>query len=442
MKAHWLRLALALAIVLIALGALVVLGSIALARKPDSISTAPVALAAAGDAGAPEAQRLGGGSVPLVLSYAAKFVCQEPLQPGTFWYGPAAPIVEEQTGVLIHNPQPYTVTLYKKAVRARLETAPEIAPGAWFSVTLKPDHAIRIDCDDIAKLLTGDPAATFIGKYGIGVEVEGFVVILVGPQLASGGNVARFGPVDVTAEYVRASEVLKKDISYQPWWIWWWWRDILPWRLGYAYNRVIQVDPTGNIDCRDALYRALIQDAGTIISDTERTLTIQALSHGLKIDPSNLPRGAQDQPALVALIGGCQKIIPPAGQPVADVSYVLVSNKGPTDQDPRGGGAVFVYPWIPGRWHDLTVVVPQNVSKDLDDYIRQWHTQRWIDSGVPAVTVRNAMVYYFPWWCGWGYWWWWWNGGDCIDIGVGEGESLDVEQIVPMRVFMPTWPPR
>ena len=204
MKTRWLRLALALTIVLVALGALVVLGGIALARQSGSVSTAPLALAAAGDAGAPEAQGSTAGDDPLVLSYAAKFVCLKPLPPGTFSYGPAAPIVEEETDVLVHNSQPYTVTLYKKAVRARLETAPEIAPGAWVSVTLKPGHAIRIDCDDIAKLLTGNPAATFIGTYGIGVEVEGFVVILVGPQTATGSNVARFGQVDVTAEYVRA----------------------------------------------------------------------------------------------------------------------------------------------------------------------------------------------------------------------------------------------
>jgi hypothetical protein len=36
----------------------------------------------------------------------------------------------------------------------------------------------------------------------------------------------------------------------------------------------------------------------------------------------------------------------------------------------------------------------------------------------------------------------WWNSSDCIDIGVGEGESLDVEQITPVRVFMPQWPPQ
>ncbi|HET7087721.1 MAG TPA: hypothetical protein VFL17_03635, partial [Anaerolineae bacterium] len=306
MKARWLRLALALAIVLVALGALVVLGGIALARNPDAVSNAPPAAAAVVDAGAPDAQASTAESDPLVLSYAAKFVCQEPLQPGQFYYGTAAPLVEEQTGVLVHNSQPYTVTLYKKAVRARLETAPEIRPGAWVSVTLKPDHAIRIDCDDIAKLLTGSPAATFIGTYGIGVEVEGFVVILVGPQTVAGSNVARFGPVDVTAEYVRASEVLKKDISYQPWWWWWWWP--LPWRLGYAYQRILTIDPATNIDCRGVLYNALLQDAQAIADTQQRTLTLAALNAGQNTDPTKPTRGGQDSPALVALIGRCDKI--------------------------------------------------------------------------------------------------------------------------------------
>ena len=102
---------------------------------------------------------------------------------------------------------------------------------------------------------------------------------------------------------------------------------------------------------------------------------------------------------------------------------------------------VIAYPWIPGRWNDLTVVVPQNMSIDLDDYMRNWYTQRWLETGADKVPVTDAMTYFFPYHCGWGYWWWWWQGGDCIDIGVGEGESIDVEQITPVRVIMSEWPP-
>ncbi len=435
MKTRGVRLAVALAIALIVLGAVVGFGaSSLLAQRADgNARAAPPEASAGADVGQPAASAA--GADPLILSYPAKFVCLEPLQPGQFFYGSVAPIVEEKTEVLIHNSQPYTVTFYKKAVRARLESAPEVAPGAWVSVTLKPDHAIRIDCDDIAGLLTGNPAATFIGTYGIGVKVEGFVVIGVGPQLVN--NRGTFGPLDVTAEYNKSSEVLKKDISYQPWWWWWWWP--LPWRLGYAYQRVLTIDPATNIDCRGVLYSALAQDAQAIADTQQRTLTLAALNAGRNLDPTQPTRGDQDPPALVTLIGRCDKI----DATTASVDYVLVSNKGQTDPDPRTPGPVQnAYPWFPGRWYDLTVVMPQNVSKDLDGYIRQWHAQRWLDAGVPQATIDAAMVYYFPWWCGWGYWWWWWWGEDCIDIGVGEGESIDVEQVVPTRVFMPVWPPQ
>ncbi|HZY40435.1 MAG TPA: hypothetical protein VFF59_00385, partial [Anaerolineae bacterium] len=91
---------------------------------------------------------------------------------------------------------------------------------------------------------------------------------------------------------------------------------------------------------------------------------------------------------------------------------------------------------------DLPVVQPQNVSTDIDKYFRQWHTQRWLDvPGADPAVVNTAMVYWFPYWCGWNYWWWWGNSNDCTDIAVGEGESLDVEQVTPTRVFMVQWPP-
>ena len=58
-----------------------------------------------------------------------------------------------------------------------------------------------------------------------------------------------------------------------------------------------------------------------------------------------------------------------------------------------------------------------------------------------STDVDVAMPYFFPYWCGWSYWWWWGNSGDCIDIGVGDGESLDVETVAPNRVLMTRWPP-
>ncbi len=425
------------AIALILLGAAAGLWGPDAFRKSDAIaSVGAAALESVASAGAREANASNAAAAPLILSYSAKFVCQEPLQPGALYYGTVAPLVQEKTEVLIHNPQPNSITFYRKAVRARLESAAEIAPGNWAAVTLKPDQAIRLDCDDVAKLLTGNPAATFIGTYGIGVKVEGFLVIGVGPQTVSGRTTV--ASLDVTAEYSRGSEVLKKDINYQPWWWYWWWP--LPWRLGYAYQRILAIsDTTLNIDCRSALYNALHQDVTRNITDqTQASHTNAALSEGAKYDPTNVLNLAGDtQPALVALIGRCDKI----DTFNMSVDYVLVSNKTSTDPDPRGGGTRIAYPWHPGRLYDLTVVMPQNVTKDLDAYLRQWHTQRWIDAGTNSATVQTAMNYFIPYWCGWGYWWWWWHNGDCTDIGVGEGESLDVEQIVPTRVFMSVWPP-
>jgi hypothetical protein len=414
------------------------------AREADRVAAAP----AASVFDRPAAQA---ANTPMVLQYAAKFVCMEPIQPGAYHFGAVAPLVKESTGVVIHNPNSFPVTFYKKAVRAPVENPNTIeqgvAPGKWVTVTLKPDYAFRIDCDDIAKLLTGSPTATFIGTFGIGNEVEGMVVVAIGPQVNAAGAVARYGPLDVTAEYARSSEVMKKDIHYQPWWWWWWWG--LPWRLGYAYERVIPVqNPDLNIDCRSLLYDQLHQDIGRVMTDTQAAnLTHLALETGRGLDPTNIDRLTdQTQPALVALVGGCRKLVTGASLAL-DVDYVLLSNKSPADPDPRtpptAKPTAVLYPWWPGRWYDLPVVHPQNVSTDIDKYFREWHRQWWLNTpGADPAVVNTAMVYWFPYWCGWGYWWWWWNAGDCTDIAVGEGESLDVEQVTPTRVFVNVWPPR
>jgi hypothetical protein len=193
------------------------------------------------------------------------------------------------------------------------------------------------------------------------------------------------------------------------------------------------------------LVQALHDDVERQMAGTPEfaAMTHLALDVGLGVEPTTvMGQSAEAEPALVTMIGRCDKVDPG----LASVDYVLLSNKGPTDPDPLqptgSQSAQYArYPWIPGRWHDLTVVVPQNVTKDLDAYIRDWHAQSWIAAGVDAAIVTDAMPYFFPYWCGWGYWWWWWNGGDCIDIGVGEGESIDVEPITPVRVIMNQWPP-
>lgn len=392
----------------------------------------------------------------MILQYAAKFVCTAALPPGQFWYGLNAPIVHQTTDVLIHNPNAYGVTLYKKAVEAPIEDHSKVEqgmpPGKWVKASLGPDYAFRINCDDIAKLLTGKADSTFVGTYGIGKTVEGFVVIGIGPQPVAGTNIQRFSQLDVTADYVRGSEVMKKDIHYQPWWWWWWWP--LPWRLGYAYQRIlpIPISQTAypNIDCREILYNHLKADVERAqdANPQQKNATTAALNAGMTLGPTTNAapnNGAETAPALVALIGRCDKVVLQAG-PHISVDYVLVSNKGPTDPNPitvtPAQASQVLYPWHPGRWYDLALVTPQNLDVDIQHYFLNWQTQRWISAGETAANAQAALVYYFPYWCGWGYWWWWWNSSDCIDIGVGEGESLDVEQIAPVRVFMPQWPPQ
>src|SRR3990170_238609 len=58
-------------------------------------ATAGVADLAAGDTSEPA--QAGSSSDPLIYSYSAKFVCLEPLQPGTLYFGLAAPVVHEKT---------------------------------------------------------------------------------------------------------------------------------------------------------------------------------------------------------------------------------------------------------------------------------------------------------------------------------------------------------
>jgi hypothetical protein len=389
---------------------------------------------------------------PLILSYAAKFVCQEALAAGQYWYGLGAPIVQQKTEVLIHNPNAFPVTLYKKAVRAPIEnfTTSEqgVEPGKWREVRLRPDYAFRIDCDDIAKLLTSDPAATSLGTFGLGNTVEGFVVIGIGPQPVAGTPaVTRFPQLDVTAEYARSSEVMKKDIHYQPWWRYWWWG--LPWQLGHPYRRVLRLQ-TGiapaSLDVQKLVVEALVQEAQEGIDDeAQRNATVQALRAGLDLPLEPGPTPNDENKPVLNVILGSPEFFGTADGAALSVDYVVVSNRSPADPNPITGAVeqpiTVRYPWFPGRWYDLPVVMSQNIRTDMHQYFAEWHIQEWIKAGGDENRVRAAMTLWFPYWCGWGYWWWSWRGSDCIDIGVGEGESLDVEQITPVRVFYPQWPP-
>lgn len=313
---------------------------------------------------------------PLILSYAAKFVCQEALEPGKYWYGTAAPIVRQETEVLIHNPNAFPVRLYKKAVRAPLEKFKEVPqgepPGKWYQVSLGPDYAFRIDCDDIAKLLSDDPAQAFFVNDNVYNHSEGFVVIGIGPQPTAAGTLIRFPQLDVTAEYARSSEVMKKDIHYQPWWRYWWWP--LPWQLGYPYRRIIQLQPgtdAATHDIRQLLIDSLKQEAERAIeNEGQRGATMNALDAGLKLPfETSADAGAEQPPALVPIVGDPQ-YIGGLDAPALAVDFVLVSNRSPADANPLSGQVLHPvsvrYPWIPGRWYDLPVIMAQNIHTDID----------------------------------------------------------------------------
>jgi hypothetical protein len=396
-----------------------------------------------------EPQSPDNSTATLVLSYSVKYICTNALAGGTPWYNTYTPLVHQETDILIHNPQDFPVDVYIKA------TKQDGSPTMYGLHKLDMDQAMKMDCHVIYNLLGmgGEPPP--------GVDVTGFVVIQIGPQSVAGA--VRHAVLDVTAEYVRGSEVLKKDIHFQPWWTWWPWA--LPWRLGYPYERLIPVsiitapEQTNqleiNLDCNLMLHNELMKEVSQSSMDQVAKLeTMNAISRGLEIYHDPLARNGLEpggNPALVSLIGGCKKIMMTVNgydSLYLDVDYVILSNKSPLEYagplSTEGGSSpsAILPPWIPGFWYDLPVVTPQNYSTDINGFFRQWHSLRWIEAGLTDVAIVNYnMQYFFPYWCGWGYWSWWWNAGSCTDIGVGEGESLDVEQITPVRVIMSSWPP-
>jgi hypothetical protein len=246
--------------------------------------------------------------------------------------------------------------------------------------------------------------------------------------------------LDVTAEYVRSTEVMKKDVNFQPWWRYWWWP--LPWQLAYPYQRILPImDVTQPIDCKNSLIMSLHDDVETSsMSTDEKAQTHVALDMGRMYDPAHLDAFTDVPPALVAIIGQCTKI----NTSYMSADYLLVSNIHPLIPAPPAQ-PIYAYPppWTVGWWYDLPVVTPQNISLNIDIFFREWHTQQWI-AAYPTIvpsTFVNAMPYFFPYWCGWGHWAWWGGDRDCVDIAVGAGESLDVEQVTPVRVIMSSWPP-
>jgi hypothetical protein len=119
--------------------------------------------------------------------YSAKYLCgvppgnPKPFEGGYPYpignLGPAVPATY-MTGINIHNPYFFDVTFYKKVAPAASESDAPIAPSLFENYTLQPDHAVEIDCKDIAQLL--QPPCPLC-KYDTLTWSKGFVVLYI-PQ--------------------------------------------------------------------------------------------------------------------------------------------------------------------------------------------------------------------------------------------------------------------
>jgi len=378
-----------------------------------------------------------GENEEVVLSYSAKFVCTAPQPAGMPYYGSTPPVVHQTTEILVHNPNDHAVVISKAAYIALVEPPIQEIFEPMDMILYGPIPAgasFSIDCSDIAGHLLSQ-------EFQVGTTYEGFVTIAIGPHQLY--DEVLYPQLEVTAEYTRGSDTLIKDIHYQPWWTYWPWDfedGIFPFQLGFPYTRIITLTTTYYPDlyyCKPELLDKVSRDVIDAITDlTLRDEILDALEVGYTdyfggdypgMQPNVLPPEDPD-PALIAVIGRCEVIID-GGIRYMEVAYVMVSNQAPPGSP--------IYPWIPGRWYDLPVVFPTNMTTDLDYLFNYWHAQMWSDYIGNTYTPEELMPkldYFFPYWSGWSGWWWDYNGTDSIDVGFGQGESIDVEQIMPSRL--------
>ncbi|MBI5192043.1 MAG: hypothetical protein HZA08_01220 [Nitrospirae bacterium] len=117
---------------------------------------------------------------PPYLSYATKFVCGSTPNPSTATIE-GTDVVKGmyKTAVNIHNPQAKRVDFFKKAVVAFPERSTTKGPISNIKQEfLDSDQAMEVDCQDIRSL--------FPSGVTLNTHIEGFVVIMVTPDAASG----------------------------------------------------------------------------------------------------------------------------------------------------------------------------------------------------------------------------------------------------------------
>ncbi len=93
------------------------------------------------------------------FQYAVKFLCTANI-PGTSQTTTSVLPGAYQTAINVHNPNDKTIRLRRKIA------LPGLDPSGFLEDGLKPDYALRVDCDDIAR---------DFGPFIHGVE--GFLVI-------------------------------------------------------------------------------------------------------------------------------------------------------------------------------------------------------------------------------------------------------------------------
>ena len=120
---------------------------------------------------------------PPVDVYAAKFLCGTLLPGAAATEGPVKP-GNYLTAINVHNPHGRVAVFQKKALllfRADIpstQSETPMPPGPLFTVDLKPDWGLEIDCDDIRNVLLGAahiPPQVFIKGFVV-IEIAGSIV--------------------------------------------------------------------------------------------------------------------------------------------------------------------------------------------------------------------------------------------------------------------------
>jgi hypothetical protein len=141
--------------------------------------------------------------------YSVKFLCgfsSVPVDPSVLPSEPPVKPGNYATAINIHNFHTFNESLCKKAVLAPPEgclttsqPTPSCFPpviGKFVPVTLHPDQAFEVDCNDIVSLLRPSlPAGTTLPSF-----IKGFVEIVV-PSSNPAGTAPPINPLSVTGVY-------------------------------------------------------------------------------------------------------------------------------------------------------------------------------------------------------------------------------------------------